>query len=103
MAVIQLIKTTLTNSIATVYTASKSYERATSIVLCNTSGSDVNIYLYIMQTGGVVPDGAIFSGLPMSGNSTLLLDEKILKAGYTIKAYASTSGVIAFSTDVLDY
>lgn len=103
MAVVSLIKVTLTNSITTIYTATKSYERATSLVLCNTSGASVNVYLYIMQNGGSVPDGAIFSGLPMAANSTLLLDEKILKVDYTIKAYASTTNVIAFSTDILDY
>lgn len=102
MAVQSTIKQLLPNALATIYTGLHTTQRATTIILCNTSASSVNVFLYIVNSGTSYLTGAVFSGSPMAAHSTRILSEKVIKVGDTIQAYASTADVIAFSTDIID-
>lgn len=102
MAVQTTIKQLLPNALATIYTGVKTTQRATTIILCNTSASSVNVSLYFVNAGDSYTTGAVFSSSPMAAHATRIMSEKVLKIGDTIQAFASTAAVIAFSTDIID-
>lgn len=76
---------------------------AVGITLCNTSASDVKVWVSFIEFSGVFINGAIFSGLTVNAHSSAYreIPKRVLAMDDTIRAYAETADVIAFSVDLI--
>lgn len=79
-----------------------SQQVATNIVLCNTSGSPVNVTLSFTLLDGDITKGFILFETPVPAKGFLELKDRIVNPDAIIKAYASTEDVVVFSCDILN-
>jgi len=77
---------------------------ATNIVLCNTSGSAVTVFLSFFNAalGETFATGAVLYGYSLVANSTLLVNDRIIYLDDTVNAYAGTVDVVSLSMDIIN-
>ncbi len=79
--------------------ASGSGQRAiTTVIVCNTTGSDLNLTLYAVPSGGSAGDGTmIVNALSIPAGDTVSFDQEkmVLANGDSLQAVASNTGLTA--------
>ena len=73
-----------------------------SMHFCNTSASDVDVWISCVELSGLFITGALFSGFTVPANSSEYkeIPRRVLAVDESIRGYASAADVISFSVDL---
>ncbi len=76
---------------------------AVSMLFCNTSASDVEVWVSFVELSGLFINGAVFSGFTIPANESVYqeIPKRVLSMDESIRAYASTADVVSFSVDLI--
>lgn len=77
--------------------------KAVNITLCNTSASDVDVWLSFCIISGVFSAGLVLSKMTIPANETITTEitERIINVDESIRGFASVADVVALSIDLV--
>lgn len=84
-------------SVSTLYTVPASTSTIIkNIFLCNTTGTDANVTLYFVPSGGTAGNtNKVISSYTVSANDSVVIDlSSVLETGDTVQGVQGTSGAI---------
>lgn len=102
--VMALVKQMLTTEKKKLYyqNSGMEYQKAVSIIICNTSASAQLLYVVFGNDNDKNEKaGAVVYGITLAANETMSLPDRYLAKGNTIIAWSDLDDAISFSADII--